>query len=116
MGRPLCVLYGIVVCLHIGEAHDELRALCGHGMQSDGRFYVRRHLRRSTAHHLELRWGKQLRWDAANGKWAVAFLGTNLTNKEYYVSLFDLRAFGEGMESGQPGAPREWAVTVHYKF
>jgi iron complex outermembrane receptor protein len=58
----------------------------------------------------------RVQWDAANGKWAVAFLGTNLTNKEYYVSLFDLRAFGEGMESGQPGAPREWAVNVHYKF
>jgi iron complex outermembrane receptor protein len=58
----------------------------------------------------------RVQWDAANGKWAVAFEGTNLTNKEYYVSLFDLRAFGEGMESGQPGAPREWAVNVHYKF
>ena len=58
----------------------------------------------------------RVQWEAANGKWAVAFLGTNLTNKEYYVSLFDLRAFGEGMESGQPGAPREWAVNVHYKF
>jgi iron complex outermembrane recepter protein len=58
----------------------------------------------------------RVQWDAANGKWAVAFLGTNLTNKEYYISLFDLRAFGEGMESGQPGAPREWAVNVHYKF
>jgi iron complex outermembrane recepter protein len=58
----------------------------------------------------------RVQWDAANGKWAVAFLGTNLTNKEYYVSLFDLRPFAEGMESGQPGAPREWAVNVHYKF
>jgi iron complex outermembrane recepter protein len=58
----------------------------------------------------------RVQWDAANGKWAVAFLGSNLTNKEYYVSLFDLRAFGEGMETGQPGAPREWAVNVHYKF
>jgi iron complex outermembrane receptor protein len=58
----------------------------------------------------------RVQWDAANGKWSVAFLGTNLTNKEYYVSLFDLRAFGEGMETGQPGAPREWAVNVHYKF
>ena len=58
----------------------------------------------------------RVQWDAANGKWSVAFLGTNLTNKEYYVSLFDLRPFQEGMELGQPGAPREWAVNVHYKF
>jgi iron complex outermembrane recepter protein len=58
----------------------------------------------------------RIQWDAANGKWSVAFLGTNLTNKEYYISLFDLRPEGEGMELGQPGAPREWAVNVHYKF
>jgi iron complex outermembrane receptor protein len=58
----------------------------------------------------------RIQWEAANGKWAAAFLGTNLTNKQYYISLFDLRAFGEGMESGQPGAPREWGVDVRYKF
>jgi iron complex outermembrane receptor protein len=58
----------------------------------------------------------RIQWDAANGKWSVAGLGTNLTNKQYYVSLFDLRAFGEGMESGQPGRPREWAVNLKYKF
>jgi iron complex outermembrane recepter protein len=58
----------------------------------------------------------RVQWDAANGKWSVAALGSNLTNKQYYISLFDLRAFGEGMESGQPGAPREWAVQLHYKF
>ena len=58
----------------------------------------------------------RIQWDSADGKWSVAGLGTNLTNKEYYISLFDLRAFGEGMETGQPGAPREWAVNLHYKF
>lgn len=58
----------------------------------------------------------RVQWDSSTDKWSVAALGTNLTNKQYYISLFDLRAFGEGMESGQPGAPREWAVQVHYKF
>jgi iron complex outermembrane recepter protein len=58
----------------------------------------------------------RVQWDAENGKWSVAGLGTNLANKQYYVSLFDLRAFGEGMESGQPGRPREWAVNIKYKF
>jgi iron complex outermembrane recepter protein len=58
----------------------------------------------------------RIQWESADGKWSVAGLGTNLTNKEYYISLFDLRAFGEGMETGQPGAPREWAVNLHYKF
>jgi iron complex outermembrane receptor protein len=58
----------------------------------------------------------RVQWDSANGKWSVAGLGTNLANKEYYVSLFDLRAFKEGMETGQPGRPREWAVNLKYKF
>jgi iron complex outermembrane receptor protein len=58
----------------------------------------------------------RIQWDTADGKWSVAALGTNLANKEYYISLFDLRAFGEGMESGQPAPPREWAVNLKYKF
>jgi len=58
----------------------------------------------------------RVQWVSADTKWSVAALGTNLTNKQYYISLFDLRAFGEGMETGQPGAPREWAVNLHYKF
>jgi iron complex outermembrane recepter protein len=58
----------------------------------------------------------RVQWESSSDKWSVALLGTNLLNKEYYVSLFDLRPFNEGMELGQPGAPREWAVNVHYKF
>jgi iron complex outermembrane receptor protein len=58
----------------------------------------------------------RIQWDAANGKWSIAALGTNLTNKEYYLALFDLRAFGEGMESGTPAPPREYAINVKYNF
>jgi iron complex outermembrane receptor protein len=58
----------------------------------------------------------RIQWDAANHKWSVAGQVTNLTNKEYYLSLFDLRAFGEGMESGQPAPPRMWAANIRYKF
>jgi iron complex outermembrane recepter protein len=58
----------------------------------------------------------RVQWDSADNKWSVAALGTNLANKEYYISLFDLRAFGEGMETGQPARPREWAVNLKYKF
>lgn len=58
----------------------------------------------------------RVQWDAANGKWSVAALGSNLTNKQYYTNLFDLRVFNEGMMLGTPGAPREWAVELHYKF
>ncbi len=58
----------------------------------------------------------RIQWDAANGKWSIAALGTNLTNKQYYLALFDLRAFGEGMESGTPAPPREYAISVKYNF
>ena len=58
----------------------------------------------------------RIQWDAADGKWSVAALGTNLANKQYLVSIFDLRAFGEGQMSAQPGQPREWAVNLKYKF
>jgi iron complex outermembrane receptor protein len=58
----------------------------------------------------------RVQWDAANGKWSIAALGTNLTNKQYYIGLFDLRAFGEGMESGTPAPPRMYAINVKYNF
>ena len=58
----------------------------------------------------------RIQWDAANGKWSIAALGTNLTNKQYYIALFDLRAFGEGMESGTPAPPRMYAINVKYNF
>jgi outer membrane receptor protein involved in Fe transport len=48
--------------------------------------------------------------------WSVAAFATNLTNKYYYQSFLDLRAFGEGQLSAQPGEPREWGVTVSRKF
>jgi iron complex outermembrane receptor protein len=56
----------------------------------------------------------RLTWET--GVWSVAGFVTNLTNKYYYQSFLDLRAFGEGMMSAQPGEPREWGVTVRYNF
>ena len=41
---------------------------------------------------------------------------TNLTNKYYYLTLFDLREAGAGLDKAQPGRPREWAVTIKKKF
>jgi len=45
----------------------------------------------------------------------VALFGTNLTNKFYYVN----KVFGAvptNITEGQPGAPREWFVTVKRNF
>jgi iron complex outermembrane receptor protein len=55
-------------------------------------------------------------WASADNLWSVAGLVSNLTDKQYYVNKFDLRAFGEGMMSGQPGRPREWAVELRRNF
>jgi iron complex outermembrane receptor protein len=58
----------------------------------------------------------RLTWQSEDSKWMLAGFVTNLTDKKYYVSIFDLRSFGEGQESAQPGAPREWAITLKRSF
>jgi iron complex outermembrane receptor protein len=58
----------------------------------------------------------RITWQDEPHHWSVAAFVTNLTNKYYYQSYLDLRAFGEGQTSAQPGEPREWGVTVGRKF
>ncbi|MBO9498979.1 MAG: TonB-dependent receptor [Novosphingobium sp.] len=58
----------------------------------------------------------RLTWMNEGGDLSVSLEGTNLTNKYYYVSLFDLRDAGAGLDKAQPGRPREWAVSVKKKF
>ena len=41
---------------------------------------------------------------------------TNLFDKYYLLTLFDLTTAGAGIATGQPGRPREWAVSVKKKF
>jgi len=41
---------------------------------------------------------------------------TNLFDKYYYLTGFDLTAAGSGITNRQPGRPREWALTVKKKF
>ena len=54
-------------------------------------------------------------WRAGDGKWEAALEITNLTNKLYYTTLFDLSGLA-GYVNGQPGAPREFAFTVKRRF
>jgi iron complex outermembrane receptor protein len=54
-------------------------------------------------------------WQAPHAVWSVALSATNLTDKQYYIdkrNLLDLW----GQILGQPGPPREWAVTVRRIF
>jgi iron complex outermembrane receptor protein len=58
----------------------------------------------------------RLTWQNPDHDLSVSLEGTNLFNKYYYVTLFDLRAAGAGLDKAQPGRPREWAVTVKKTF
>jgi iron complex outermembrane receptor protein len=46
----------------------------------------------------------------------IALEVTNLTDKYYFLSKFDLTGAGAGTITGSPGRPREWAITVKKKF
>ena len=41
---------------------------------------------------------------------------TNLFDEYYFVTSFDLSGAGSGVVAGQPGRPREWALTVKKTF
>ena len=55
-------------------------------------------------------------WRSMSDQWQVALEGTNLADKYYYVTLFDLSRNAAGYIDGQPARPREWALTVKRSF
>jgi iron complex outermembrane receptor protein len=54
-------------------------------------------------------------WRSEDTKWELSLEGTNLTDKYYYLTLYDLYT-GAGYTSGQPARPRELAFTVKRFF
>ncbi len=58
----------------------------------------------------------RLTWEAPQGGWQVSISGSNLTDEKYFLNVFDLAIFGQGSIEGQPGAPREWLLTVRKNF
>ena len=64
----------------------------------------------NTAYNL---FNARLTYRAPGDDWSVALEVTNFTNKLYYLSKFDA---GAGFTDGQPGMPREWAVTLRKTF
>ena len=57
----------------------------------------------------------RLTWRSMNEDWRLALEATNLTDEYYYVTLFDL--WGPvGYVHGQPGRPREYALSVNRSF
>lgn len=54
--------------------------------------------------------------DSADHGWQLQLLVTNITDKKYFLSMFDLMTFGEGTVEAQPGPPREWFITLKKSF
>ena len=54
-------------------------------------------------------------WRDDEQNWQVSFEVTNLFDKYYYLSSFDLSGLS-GTASAAPGRPREWALTVKRSF
>jgi iron complex outermembrane recepter protein len=57
----------------------------------------------------------RITWRSGNGDWNTAFEVTNLTNEYYFLTRFD-QFTTTGITDGQPGRPREFALTVTRKF
>jgi iron complex outermembrane receptor protein len=55
-------------------------------------------------------------WRSENDSWRVALEGTNIGDKYYYLTLFDLSRNAAGYIAGQPGRPQEWAITFTRSF
>jgi iron complex outermembrane receptor protein len=59
----------------------------------------------------------RLTWKSMDRSWQAALEVTNLGDKLYYLTLFDLAEGGlPGYTAGQPGMGRQWAITVKKTF
>lgn len=58
----------------------------------------------------------RLTWRNEGEDLDIALEATNLFNKYYFLTVFDLLGAGAGFRKAQPGRPREWAITVKKKF
>jgi iron complex outermembrane recepter protein len=57
----------------------------------------------------------RLTWRSSDNSWESSLEVTNLTDEYYFLTRFDQFTL-TGITDGQPGRPREWAVTVKRKF
>jgi iron complex outermembrane receptor protein len=58
----------------------------------------------------------RLTWRNPDHDWETSLEVTNLTDKYYLLTSFDLTGAGSGSANGQPGRPREFAITVKKTF
>lgn len=58
----------------------------------------------------------RITWKNADEDLSVSLEVTNITDKYYFLSRFNLLGAGAGFDKALPAAPREWAVSVKKKF
>jgi iron complex outermembrane recepter protein len=58
----------------------------------------------------------RVEWASPEKAWTVAVGATNVTDKEYFLNIFDLSAFGQPTTEGQPGRPRELYLQLVRNF
>jgi iron complex outermembrane receptor protein len=58
----------------------------------------------------------RLTWRNPDRSWETSLEVTNLTDKYYLLTSFDLTGAGAGNANGEPGRPREYAITVKKNF
>jgi len=68
---------------------------------------------RVDGHHLG---NARLTWKSADSSWQVSAIGSNIFNKYYYTSVFDLTSLGGGSNYGLVAPPREYSVQLEKKF
>jgi iron complex outermembrane receptor protein len=57
----------------------------------------------------------RITWRNKDASWQAALNVTNVTDKLYYLTLFDTHT-SAGYVNAQPAMPREWSVTVKHNF
>lgn len=57
----------------------------------------------------------RITWRDETNDWEAALEVTNLFDKYYFLTKFDLSGIS-GFTTGQPGRPREWAFTIKRRF
>jgi iron complex outermembrane receptor protein len=55
-------------------------------------------------------------WESPKGDWQVGLHALNLTNKLYYLNVFDLSSAGGGSTTGSPAPPRELDIEIKHKL
>ena len=68
---------------------------------------------RVAGRHLD---NAQITWKSADDKWRASLIGSNLTDKLYYYSVFDLTSLAGGSNYGFVAPPREFSLQVQKKF